>query len=256
MCPVFLIKLERRHTMDFIDSIKYIIPQNQLNFLESLFRGCPKNVLDRMSIKSYKANQLLINANDKNNYVFVLLKGRLQAIEEKICSSPYTFTELEPIDIVGDFELFAETDEYLVTLMTIEESVFLRIPSIQYLNWMHSDNNALFLRTQMLMRQLSIQTQLQRQYLFVDNRTKFLLALRNECKKQESYPFIIKDTRESLASKVGCSVRTLNRIILSLQKDNIVSVNHGKILINKAHHDKLELSLKDSVKNDTLTLPK
>lgn len=242
--------------MDFIDSIKYIIPQNKLNFLKSLFKGCPQNVLDSISIHSCKINQLLINADGENNYIFILLKGRLQAIEEKICSSPYTFAELEPIDIVGDFELFTETYEYLITLMAIEESIFLRIPSSQYLNWMHSDNNALFLRTQMLMRQLSIQTQLQRQYLFVDNRTKFLLSLRNECKKQESYPFTIKDTREALASKVGCSVRTLNRIILSLQKDNIISVNHGKISINQSHYDKLESSLKDSVKNYTLTLPK
>ncbi len=242
--------------MDFIDSIKYIIPQNQLNFLESLFKGCPKRVLDSISIHSYKKNQLLINTSDKNHYVFILLKGRLQAIEEKICSKPYTFTELEAVDIVGDFELFAETDEYLVTLMTIEESVALRIPSTQYLNWMHSDNNALFLRTQMLMRQLSIQTQLQRQYLFVDNKTKFLLALRNECEKQESYPFILKDTRESLASKVGCSVRTLNRVILSLQKENILSINHGKILINEFHHNKLESSIQDIIENDKITLPK
>lgn len=242
--------------MDFIDSIKYIIPQNQLNFLQSLLKGCPKNVLDSISVRSYKSNQLLINTNDKNHYVFILLKGRLQAIEEKICSNPYTFTEIEAIDIVGDFELFSETDEYLVTLMTIEDSVALRIPCNQYLNWMHSDNNALFLRTQMLMRQLSIQTHLQRQYLFVDNKTKFLLVLKNECKKHHNYPFILNETRESLSSKVGCSVRTLNRIILSLQKENILSVNHGKILINEFNHDILESSIQDIIKNDKITLPK
>ena len=119
----------------------------------------------------------LISTYQTSNPVFVLLDGRLQAIEERVVDIPYSFTEMHPVDIVGDYELFTGMEGHYVTLKTMEASCCARLSAASYLHWMKSDANALFLRTQMLMKELSVQTQLQRQYLFMDNRTRLLLFL-------------------------------------------------------------------------------
>ena len=137
------------------------------SLLKQLFANCPVEVLQQMQLIRLRKNQNLISTYQTSNPVFVLLDGRLQAIEERVVDIPYSFTELHPVDIVGDYELFTGMEGHYVTLKTMEASCCARLSAASYLHWMKSDANALFLRTQMLMKELSVQTQLQRQYLFI-----------------------------------------------------------------------------------------
>lgn len=211
-----------------------LVPSEHVEYLKKLFSQCPQVVHESISINHYKEHHNLISTYQNSTFVFILLKGRLQAIEERVVDIPYSFTELTPIDIVGDYELFTNAEGHYVTLKTMEPSMCLQIPSSMYLYWMKHDANALFMRTQMLMKELSIQTQQQRQYLFMDNRTKFLIYIQGICQKQDTLSTcIIHATREKIAGQIGCSIRTLNRIILSLTKEHLLQVEHGKLHITQ-----------------------
>lgn len=204
--------------------------ESRHGLLKQLFTNCPNDVLQQLQLIHLRKNRNLISTYQSSSPVFLLLSGRLQAIEERVVDIPYSFTELQPVDIVGDYELFTGMEGHYVTLKTMEASVCAKMSASSYLQWMKSDANALFLRTQMLMKELSVQTQLQRQYLFMDNRTRLLLFLIRSLGQRGGR---IQATRERIAASIGCSVRTCNRIILTLSQNGLVECNHGKLQISE-----------------------
>ncbi|MEG2544877.1 MAG: Crp/Fnr family transcriptional regulator [Longicatena sp.] len=219
--------------MATLQELQECFPKNHEKFLKQLFLNCPKEVIHSICVTHYKKDYNLISTYRESRFVYILLQGKLQAIEERVVDIPYSFTQILPVDIVGDYELFTEIEGHYVTLNTVEPTVCLELPSAMYLYWMKHDANAMFLRTQMLMKVLSIQTQQQRQYLAMDNKTRLISYITNICEQQkDNKTFHILVTREKIAAQIGCSIRTLNRILLSLSKEKLISVTHGKIQLS------------------------
>lgn len=234
-----------------------ILPENyskgltaqQLSFLQSFFAKCPDSFSSSIILKTFPKNHILISTDDTSAHVYILLEGRLQAIEERVADDPYYFTELFAIDIVGDFELFTTSSARVITLTTLVESLCLVIPATDYLTWIRNDANALFIRTQMLIRQLIEQTHLERQNFFLDNKTRFLQFLYGECNREPhiSFPVLIKYTRQDISSKLGCSVRTINRIIQGFYEEGYLELKHGKVHISKEQYTLIQASLDSSL---------
>lgn len=209
-------------------------PKQHESFLKDFFLHCPTQVIQQIRITKYQAKHQLISTFQNSSYVFLLLEGKLQAIEERVVDIPYSFTELTPIDIVGDYELFTGIEGHYVTLSTLEPSWCLELPANAYLNWMSQDVHALFIRTQMLMKVLSKQTQQQRQYTFMSNEMKLYIYLSTYMKQQDNCEVhIVLATREQIAAQIGCSIRTLNRLLLCLKQDGFIYIHHGKVQITK-----------------------
>ena len=231
--------------MKLASKIKEKLNTTQILFLENFFLSCPENMASCIYLKSFSANQILINTDDFCSNVYILLKGRLQAIEEHISDKDFRFLDLNAIDLVGDYELFAQRPARLVTLITLEPSLCLVIPASDYLHWIKYDAHTLYIRLQMLMCQLIAQTQSERKEYFMDNKTRLLHIFYNEyIKAAPASEITILKTRNMLASHIGCSVRTVNRIIGSLKLEHCISLKHGKIHIsaqffNEKQHNSL-----------------
>ncbi len=221
--------------------ISRALTEPQCAFLDAFFAGCDEHFFSGVSLRTLPANRTLIGTDDAAcAYVYILLKGRLQAIEERVGDEPYRFAELSAFEIVGDFELFTKADSRIITLTTLTSSLVLSIPAADYITWIRQDANALFIRTQILIRQLVAQTQFERQNFFLDNRTRLLYFLLGECNAATEFPFRIHFTRQEISSKLGCSIRTTNRVIASLQNDGLFTLKHGKIWISDAQSRKIQ----------------
>lgn len=210
------------------------LTEQQFSFLKCFFAQCNESFFSNVMLKTYPANHTLMDTDDTCSYVYILLKGRLQAIEERVVNEPYNFTELSAIEIVGDFELFTRSASRIVTLTTLEKSLFLVIPATDYIAWIKNDANALFIRTKMLIRQIVAQTQFDRQNFFLDNHTRLLYFLLSECNHaaDAEFPIKIQYTRPEISNKLGCSIRTANRAISALQKENLITIKQGKIHVS------------------------
>ncbi|MBS6642501.1 MAG: Crp/Fnr family transcriptional regulator [Clostridiaceae bacterium] len=221
--------------MNLPDTIAVYLNEEQLDFLHRFFRNCPDSFAANLIYKKFRKNQVLINAGDSCSHVYILLEGRLQAIEEYVTDDPYSFMEIPAIDIVGDYELFQQVSHRVITLTTLEASSFLLIPSNAYFSWIQNDANALFIRTQKLISQITVQNQFERQNFFLDNKTRLIYFLFTECSRLNGQepPYYITYTRPQIAQKLGCSVRTINRAVLSLKKQGLAAISHGKIQIQK-----------------------
>ncbi|MFQ7878315.1 Crp/Fnr family transcriptional regulator [Enterocloster sp.] len=96
--------------------------------IETFFSTCPPLIRNYLTLQTIPAGQLLIQAGAPCGTVYILVSGRLQAIEEKAGEIPYSFFDLSPFDIVGDYELFSEDAESYVTVRAWEPSACLTIP--------------------------------------------------------------------------------------------------------------------------------
>lgn len=225
--------------MQIPETIAKSLNARQAEFFRSFFATCPDSFASNLIICRYGKNHPLISTDDSCGQVYILLKGRLQAIEERVADEPYSFTEISAIDIVGDYELFTRASSRLITLTTVEESCCCVIPAAAYLAWIRNDANALFLRIQMLISQMADQNQTERQRFFLSSQERLLKFLARECSRQnpEQFPFPVNYTRQQLAHRLGCSVRTVNRTILKLTEEGLVTLVHGKLQISKLQHD-------------------
>lgn len=228
--------------MHITSPISQHLSNEQLLYLNNFFRDCPESFSSNLIYKRYHKHDTLISSGDACKYVYILLEGRLQAVEESVTDEPYNFTEIAAIDIIGDYELFQRIPRHMVTLTTLEDSFCLVIPANAYFPWIQHDANALFLRTQKLINQLSAQTRFERQNLFLDNETRLTYFFFTECTRQsgQSVPFQIAYTRPQIAQKLGCSIRTVNRNILSLKQEGLITMTHGKIYITKQQYLNLQ----------------
>lgn len=214
----------------------------QKHFFMSFFGNAPQHLIDQIIFKTYPQHHRLIDTGEISAFVYILLAGRLQALEERGSSGNDTFTEISSIEIVGDFELFTSRPKRLITLITLEQSDFLIIPAADYLDWIKSDTAALFIRTQMLIRQLTAQNRFERQNFLLDNKSRLLHFLLDQFQKRKdlSVPLKILLTRPQLSDKIGCSIRTINRIISQLQQQNLIHMNHGKIQVNQDQYNQIK----------------
>lgn len=224
-----------------INELNYPFTLKQKNFLEDFFKFSPSYIQPVLMLRSYKKGSRLVAAGDSSAHVYILLKGRLEAVEEHVSDAPYHFTEIKALDIVGDYEFFTGKLMRLVTVTTLEDSLCLVIPAAEYMTWLRSDSHALFLRSRMIISQLVAQAQFQRQNLFSDNHTRMLYFLKEQITQAVNdntntgsvYPIRISFTRPELAAHLGCSVRTVNRTVQELEAENRISLRKGKIYINE-----------------------
>lgn len=224
-----------------INELNYPFTLKQKNFLEDFFKFSPSYIQPVLMLRSYKKGSRLVAAGDSSAHVYILLKGRLEAVEEHVSDAPYHFTEIKALDIVGDYEFFTGKLMRLVTVTTLEDSLCLVIPAAEYMTWLRSDSHALFLRSRMIISQLVAQAQFQRQNLFSDNHTRMLYFLKEQITQAVNdntntgsvYPIRISFTRPEIAAHLGCSIRTVNRTVQELEAENRISLRKGKIYINE-----------------------
>lgn len=228
------------------DTLLKKMNSRQADFMNHFFRTAPDSVFHRALLKTYPRGHILIHSEDPCSNVYILLNGRLQAIEESVVDEPFCFVELDAIEIVGDFELFIQSDSRIITLSALDPALCLVIPSCDYISWITKDANALHLRIQMLVRQLVSQAKFEHHSLFLDSKMRILHLLYSECRKTTfQAPLLLPYTRNEIASRLGCSLRTVNRNISSLVKEGLITLQRGKIQISSQQADKIK-SLVDS----------
>lgn len=87
-----------------INKFNYPFTLKQKSFLENFFKFAPPYIQTVLMLRSYKKGSRLVAAGDSCAHVYILLKGRLEAVEEHVANIPYHFTEIRALDIVGDYE--------------------------------------------------------------------------------------------------------------------------------------------------------
>ena len=211
--------------------------------VETFFSTCPPLIRNYLTLQTFPAGQVLIQAGTPCGLVYILISGRLQGIEERAGDFPFSFFDLSPFDIVGDYELFSEDEENYVTVRALETSVCLTMPPGFYLKWLSTDSTALFFRTKLLMKRLSRQLNSNRRFLSMTYEERCMYII---CQEAGNIPPVdgircIKLNRESLAARTGCSLRTVHRILKEMSLKKMLTLSGGKLYLTMDQLERMRL---------------
>ena len=201
-------------------------------FFENFLSRLPDEMFSYLRIKKFQPQDRIISSAVRSEVVYFLMKGRVYAIDERIQNQQYVFTELHPVEIIGDFELFSEMKDSYATIVAADDCECISIPANMYLKWISQNAQPLFYRTKLLMKLLGNQTASGRQYFYMDYEPRCISILLQHAVLDKSGVARINITREELSGKIGCSIRTCHRIIRELTEKEWISISHGKISVD------------------------
>lgn len=204
-------------------------------YLHDLFRYLPEAIAKEMINTTVKKNELIVQAGSPSETVFVILQGQVEGIDHQKMGRVYSFMDFTKMYIIGDFEAFGGFSEYCVTIRATENCRLLKVSSKSYLHWIKHDENALFLRLNNIMTTLTFERQIDREFLLMNCKERlasFLSKYYENERKDKLGKVKVEMTQAELSQKVGFNVRSVQRSIVSLEKENLVSNENGKIIVS------------------------
>nr|WP_296959069.1 Crp/Fnr family transcriptional regulator [uncultured Mediterraneibacter sp.] len=191
-----------------------------------------------MSLVEVDADQTFIKAGEACNYIYIVLSGKVTGVEWPMNEKSYFFKDFGPGDFFGEIECFAGMTNYRISILSSTRCRLLAIPSVYYMEWMHMDVDALYMRTQENMKRLVSQTAEARKYLFMDGKDRLMVHLVRKYEQKQPLPdtLELKQTRARISEEVGISMKTLNRNIKKLEDMKLIRLNKGKIVITKEQY--------------------
>lgn len=217
------------------------------DFWKRFLSRMPEELMPYLYVRNSGCGEVLISSAKKSGTVYFLMRGRLFAMEERVQSLPYVFTELMPVDIVGDYELFSDMEDSYATIMAARDCELIAMPADLYLGWISQDAGALFYRVGLLMNQLGGQAAASRQYFFLDYTGRLVSLLLQYAIPDAKGIALLRMTRESLAARIGCSLRTCHRVVNGLKERGMVSLVHGKIVVDEGQRELLQQYLAEEM---------
>lgn len=213
------------------------------SYLRDLLKFVPEAVVKAASYKKVEKNQFILCAGMPCDMVYIILSGRIVGVDLQKTGQAYCFMDFIHMDIVGDLEVFAGMPEYTVSIKTVEECELLAIPSSCYLRWIQHDENASFLRLKNITATLTSEKKSEREIFFMNCRERLIVYLVQSYEnKRQEHTGIYKLTRtqKELSERVGFNYRSVQRCIAELEKENLISIEGGRITISEEQYIQLK----------------
>ncbi|MBR5509596.1 MAG: Crp/Fnr family transcriptional regulator [Lachnospiraceae bacterium] len=227
----------RKQFVEIISELK----KEEFDYLSKLFQDCPDYVFQKMQCLKVKKGNILLRSGTPAKNVYIVLQGHLSGIDLQRVGTMYMFTEYSVGEVLGDFELFGNLKNYLITINASTDCELFVIPSGIYLKWMKQDINALFMRTKMLMHTLASETSTDRKNLFLDCKDRMIVYLVSEYEKSSGgSDYKLKKTQLELADRIGFNVRTIQRNIQILEKEEMIYTEGGKICFSREQYFRMK----------------
>lgn len=216
------------------------LPEPQRSYLVALFKGLPPGAEEALFVERVSSGHTLLRMHDAAATVFILLEGRVKALNERYSGDVYAFAEFCAPSLFGEFEAFAGCDRYRGTLVCAVDCVFLALPTAEFLAWMRRDREALFMRTEQITKQLLNQASSERRFRFSSAWERVILYLSGIYAKTEKRGICrILASRQEIADETGFSVKTVQRCLRALREEGLVSVEGRSIVMDASQNKRL-----------------
>lgn len=225
------------------------LPPEKRQYMELLFRNCTEEVKYYMSLVEVEAGRTFIKAGTDCTHIFVILSGKVTGVEWPTHERSYPFKDFGPGDFFGEIECFAGLPQYRISIVAATRCRVLSIPAEPYMDWMHMDVDALFLRTQENMHRLITQTAEARKYLFMEGKDRLMVHLIRKFEQRQPLPetLELKQTRTQMSDEIGFSIKTLNRSIKRLEELGLLRVQKGKVILTREGYQAMKLHVEQHI---------
>lgn len=217
--------------------------KNALDFLNEI----PDYINDKYKIVTFEKLETVTFKGDSIKKIYISLEGKMQVKNEFENGFIYSFAEVESISYIGAMEIMANEYEYSATLQTTTTCTMIEIEVDDFINWINKDHE-LALRVLRFVSKDMYKQSLKKGEGFAYPAIYSLISYFTSVYENEGESTVnLKKSREEIGSKLGFSIRTINRNIKLLKEENLISVNRKTISINEEQFNKLIYKL-ESIK--------
>ena len=219
------------------------VSSDRREYFLNLFRDISDETQDQIVHTEVKKGQYILKAGAPADTVYFLFKGRVSGESYTNRGRTYSFMDFSQMWVLGDFELFYDCEEYVISIRAEQDCSLMILPRQLYQNWMRGDANALYLRTQNILSVLTFERRFDRESLQKSSKERLAMILvwfYEIGTKDRFGNYIVQYTQTELADKTGVNLRSVQRSIASLRDDGLVSLKSGKMIINHEQYTKLK----------------
>lgn len=233
------------HTYERLKAIYGEIDQldkEKKDYLEEMFRTTPDFVFENLEVRKYQKDVIFIREYAPANWIYILLDGRVCAIEYRILGMQYDFMRFRAMQLFGGMEVLLDMDAYGTSLVTTTDCTFLVMEKEIYKRWLHQDPVVLRMQTKNILQLLFEQGRKERLLSFLQGRERLFLIFTEEFEVSQDKRKICKIewTQSRMAACSGLSVRTINRAVQQMSEDGFITYNRGKIRISEEQYHKMK----------------
>lgn len=216
--------------------------KDKSEYFLKLFQYIPEVIAKEFIYSEVNKNEYILFAGELSDTIYILLSGRVVGLDHQKMGRIYSFMDFTEMYVLGDFEIFGGTTENCITIRAAEKCKLLKISSKSYLRWIRQDADALFLRLNNIVNIFTLEKKIDREFLFMTCKERLAHFLAKYYKQEMNSPcdvVKVSSTQAELADKTGFNIRSIQRNILSLEKENLISNENGKIIISYEQYLKL-----------------
>lgn len=206
-----------------------------------IINGMPKNIRDTFVPVSFDVGEHIIEINSEVNHGFIFIEGAIDVMHINSKDVLYTYCQDYRANFVGLMEIYSGNDTYCCTCRARKKCVGYRLNKNIFLKMLADCDDFKTYLIEYWANQFYSQALNRTQY--PNNRTEvkvinYLSELVMK-KNSGSKTVELKIKREDIAEYIGCSKRTIYRILNQLEEDELISKKGHLIVINSAQRKRI-----------------
>ncbi len=218
---------------------------NQNEELRTIMAGIPDRVKRRCALVHFQAGTILFYKGDLLEGIFLLCEGTTKVMNIFSKGNVYLVSEMNHITFIGEQAILAGEKKASVTVEAVTDCTMIRIPIDAFLEWIDRDHGL----TKLLLRRLAIRQygvslkHGDRSYQSCSYLLEKYLVKRYEKTAEEEVR--VAETRQTIADKLGVSLRSVERGISQLKEKELITVRKRKAYINEEQYHRLVEMIED-----------
>lgn len=202
--------------------------------LEYWIKDMPDTYLEPCRLILYKRGEDIFRSGDSLRCVYIICKGIGMVSSSNNQGNEMQVVYVKERTTLGEMEAILKLKSMKYSASAFTDCTVLEIPYVYFNEWIANDFDACKKLNEMFADKLYHSSTTIEHYNYLKTETRLKMLFINNGAGR------IKETREELAKACGVNVRTIYRILNKLDKENYVTLSHGKIILTEEQIEQLQ----------------
>lgn len=206
------------------------------------FPGLPAPLRSSFTLREFPAGHIIHQKDSPLERVGVLCEGELRVVNEFSSGNAYMIEHTKPVDFIGDVTVLSRRQKVSVSIETTAPAAVLFFVRADFEAWMEADPHLVRELGQKVADKLYQSSYSRGKELFYSS-PRLLMEYLLRSTEGSAGEQRLGDTRQRLSEALGMSAKTVDRTILKLREQGLLSTVHGKICVSPAQREDIRLRL-------------